>query len=56
MRVLRLGSRTGSRPVRKSFGECCPAFVSAEGFDDWKWLFSSEYDTSFSHCNERDHV
>ena len=30
MRVLRLGSRTGSRPVRKSFGECCSAFVCAE--------------------------
>lgn len=23
MRVVRLGSRTGSRPVRKSFGQCC---------------------------------
>ena len=23
MRVVRLGSRTGSRPVRKSFGKCC---------------------------------
>lgn len=22
MRVMRLGSRTGSRPVRKSFGKC----------------------------------
>lgn len=27
MRVVRLGSRTGSRPVRKSFGKCCLALV-----------------------------
>lgn len=27
MQVVRLGSRTGSRPVRKSFGKCC--FVHA---------------------------
>ena len=28
MRVVRLGSRTGSRPVRKSFGKCSFVHVS----------------------------